>query len=114
MARFSTWTLLLLLSVFPHLALAQPDPETPPPAPNKAVEVEIRGGLAGFDREAYATVRAILASLVMDGTAEHMVTTVRGLEGGGKFCVQLAPLALPRLSSILTQFQALQVDPHQP
>lgn len=75
-----------------------------------AVEVDIRGGIVGFDAPAFATVRSIMASLVMDGTLEHWITTSRGLEGGGTYCMQFQPEFLKRKARVLAQFQNIQVD----
>jgi hypothetical protein len=75
-----------------------------------AIEVDIRGGLVGFDIPAYATVRSIMASLIMDGTLVHWVTTSRGMEGGGTYCMQFQPEFLMRKPRVLAQFQNLQVN----
>jgi hypothetical protein len=75
-----------------------------------AIEVDIRGGFVGFDIPAFATARAIMASLIMDGTLEHWVTTSRGMEGGGTYCMQFQPEFLMRKPRVLAQFQNLQVN----
>lgn len=93
---------LLVLSSFQALANDEPA--------KLAIEVDIRGGIVGFDEPAFATVRSIMASLIMDGTLEHWITTSRGLEGGGTYCLQLQPELLNRKARILAQFQNLQVN----
>jgi hypothetical protein len=75
-----------------------------------AIEVDIRGGFVGFDTPAFATVRSIMASLIMDGTLAHWITTSRGMEGGGTYCMQFQPEFLSRKPRVLTQFQNIHVD----
>jgi hypothetical protein len=75
-----------------------------------AIEVDIRGGIVGFDTPAFATVRSIMASLILDGTLEHWITTSRGLEGGGTYCMQFQPEFLSRKARVLAQFQNIHVN----
>ncbi|MFL5814952.1 MAG: hypothetical protein ACJ763_15360 [Bdellovibrionia bacterium] len=75
-----------------------------------AIEVDIRGGFVGFDTPAFATVRAVMASLIMDGTLAHWITTSRGMEGGGTYCMQFHPEFISRKSRVLAQFQNIHVN----
>lgn len=75
-----------------------------------AVEVDIRGGIVGFDAPAFATIRSVMASLVMDGSLQHWITTSRGMEGGGTYCMQFQPELLARKARVLTQFRNIQVN----
>jgi hypothetical protein len=98
--------IFMLFVLFPHHAKADDQPQPTP----LAIEVDIRGGIVGFDVAAFATARAIMASLVMDGTLENWIMTSRGMEGGGTYCMQFQPEFLSRKPRVLKQFQTLQVN----
>lgn len=71
---------------------------------NRAVSIRMMGGFTGFDADAYRTLRAAMASLIVEGVVDHFVTTAWGHEGGHQFCVQLNPdpnYTLDRINKIL-------------
>ena len=55
----------------------------------RAVQVKYFGGITGFDKAGFRTLKSAIAGLVADGTIAHFKTTEVGMEGGGAFCLQL-------------------------
>ncbi|MBX9766672.1 MAG: hypothetical protein K2X47_05320 [Bdellovibrionales bacterium] len=66
----------------------------------RAVEVSYFGGITGFDKAGYKTLRAAIGSLIADGTVAQFKTTAVGMEGGSTFCVELADDPTLKISAI--------------
>ncbi|MCM0606999.1 MAG: hypothetical protein KA715_12990 [Xanthomonadaceae bacterium] len=59
-------------------------------AENKAIKINVFGGIAGFDKEGYQAIRSNLGFLLAKGSISQFKTLSMGSEGGGSFCVEAA------------------------
>ncbi len=72
----------------------------------RAVTVDLRGGFTGFDEVTYKAFREKAGEMLAQGLVDHFVTKIRGLEGGGVYCLELAP-AYEDVSLLLEPLRAL-------
>ncbi len=80
------------------------DEHSIPVEENRAVNVNFFGGITGFDQNAYKALKASMATLLVEGTIDHYVTTGHGFEGGTSFCVELTKdptLAINKVTDVL-------------
>ncbi len=82
----------LLFASLSLVHVAQATSPVPPIDANsdRAVNISFFGGITGFDQNAYKTVKAAMAMLIVEGVVDHYVTTSWGMEGGSSFCVELS------------------------
>lgn len=74
----------------------------------RAVEVSYFGGITGFDRAGYKTLRAAIGSMVADGTVAQFRTTAVGMEGGSSFCVELSEDPNLKISAITEVLETIK------
>lgn len=79
-------------------------------AENKALEVEIYGGFAGFDSNGYQAVRSTIAHLLANGVITQFKTLSVGLEGGGKFCIEASHMSSDNADVLMNALKPIQLN----
>ena len=102
---------LLLVGLGTAGADVPPQDLPPPPAPvNRAIRIVIRGGILGFDRNAYQSFRAVLGSLVANETIDTFIKEDNVLDGGGIFCAQLPTQSGDSVEILMALLKVIQVN----